>query len=92
MNRRGFLGVLAAACVLDPERALWVPGARLISVPAPRPGNCFISVDEFTRWYMVTLNNNLDLARAEIAEYRFLTGRRLKIGDTIWLRHPSLVG
>jgi hypothetical protein len=29
------LGAIAAALVLDPERALWVPGAKLISIPAP---------------------------------------------------------
>ena len=36
MNRRGFLGSIAgfaAACTLDPELALWKPGAKLISVP-----------------------------------------------------------
>lgn len=35
-SRRGFLGFLggAAAFALDPERALWVPGAKTISVPA----------------------------------------------------------
>ena len=38
MNRRGFLAALAgaAAYALDPERALWVPGKKLISIPAPR--------------------------------------------------------
>lgn len=36
-SRRGFLGAIAAALTLDPERALWVPGKKLISVPAPRP-------------------------------------------------------
>jgi len=38
MNRRAFLASLggAAALALDPERALWVPGAKLISIPAPR--------------------------------------------------------
>ncbi len=33
MNRRGFLGLLASALpamVLDPERALWVPGQKTI--------------------------------------------------------------
>jgi hypothetical protein len=35
MNRRGFLVMLAGA-VLDPERLLWVPGKKLISIPAPR--------------------------------------------------------
>jgi hypothetical protein len=32
IGRRGFLGVLAAA-VLDPERLLWVPGRKLVSIP-----------------------------------------------------------
>jgi hypothetical protein len=39
MNRRGFLtslGAAAAAFALDPERALWVPGAKTISIPAVR--------------------------------------------------------
>lgn len=35
LGRRGFLGVLGAFA-LDPERALWVPGAKKISVPAAR--------------------------------------------------------
>lgn len=40
MNRRGFFGALAAiaaAATLDPERLLWVPGKKLISIPAPAP-------------------------------------------------------
>lgn len=38
MTRRGFLGSLAVAAsafALDPERALWVPGAKTISIPRP---------------------------------------------------------
>lgn len=35
MNRRGFLSSLAAA-VLDPEKLLWVPGKKMISIPSPR--------------------------------------------------------
>ncbi len=37
MNRRGFLGAVAGAlagAVYDPERALWRPGAKLISIPS----------------------------------------------------------
>jgi hypothetical protein len=34
-NRRAFLATLAAALVLDPERALWVPGKKLISLGRP---------------------------------------------------------
>ena len=41
MNRRGFLAVLAAAAA-DPERLLWTPGAKLISIPAaPRLSSFF---------------------------------------------------
>jgi hypothetical protein len=39
MNRRRFFGSLAAiaaAAALDPERALWIPNKKLISIPAPR--------------------------------------------------------
>ena len=39
MNRRTFfslLGIGAASAALDPERLLWVPGAKTISIPAPR--------------------------------------------------------
>jgi hypothetical protein len=38
-DRRGFLRALGggfAAFALDPERALWVPGKKLISIAAPR--------------------------------------------------------
>ncbi len=34
-TRRGFLSLFAAAAI-DPERLLWVPGKKLISIPAPR--------------------------------------------------------
>ncbi len=37
MNRRGFLAALAGAMVLDPERLLWKPGTKLISVPRIPP-------------------------------------------------------
>jgi len=35
IGRRGFLGALLGAAVLDPERLLWVPGKKMISIPAP---------------------------------------------------------
>ncbi len=37
LGRRGFLGAMIGACLLDPERLLWVPGKKLISIPKPRP-------------------------------------------------------
>lgn len=36
MTRRSFLGALAAALVLDPEKALWLPGRKLVSIPKRR--------------------------------------------------------
>jgi hypothetical protein len=36
ISRRGFVGAIAAAFVVDPDRLLWVRGAKLISVPAVR--------------------------------------------------------
>lgn len=42
MNRRGFLSFLGAAvagATLDPERLLFVPGRKLISIPAPSLSN-----------------------------------------------------
>ena len=38
LNRRGFFGLLGgavAAITLDPEKALWVPEKKLISIPKP---------------------------------------------------------
>lgn len=36
MNRRSFLAAIAGAFAADPERLLWIPGAKTISIPAPR--------------------------------------------------------
>lgn len=38
MTRRGLLGFFgtAALCAADPERLLWVPGKKVISIPAPK--------------------------------------------------------
>jgi hypothetical protein len=40
VNRRGFLSALIAAgtaAAIDPEKLLWAPGRKLISIPKPRP-------------------------------------------------------
>lgn len=38
MNRRAFFGLIAGglAAAADPDRTLWVPGRKLISIPAVR--------------------------------------------------------
>jgi hypothetical protein len=33
MTRRSLFGILAAAVAIDPERLLWAPGKKLISIP-----------------------------------------------------------
>ncbi len=35
MTRRGLIGALLGAATMDPERLLWVPGQRVISIPKP---------------------------------------------------------
>lgn len=52
MNRRAFLGAIAAglAAVIDPERLLWVPRRKLISIPAPRALS--LNMDEFAMRYL----------------------------------------
>jgi hypothetical protein len=83
MNRRGFFGFLlggGAAMALDPERALWKPGAKLISIPSI-PGSVsipqfrFFAVDpgmlEVERRYiepaLADLGNSVDMEIARIA-------------------------
>lgn len=43
MNRRGFIGSLLATAVIDPEKLLWVPGKKHISIPNRilHPGDWF---------------------------------------------------
>ena len=41
MNRRSFLASLLTPLVLDPEKLLWVPGAKTIFIPKPRQLNCY---------------------------------------------------
>lgn len=60
MNRRGFLSALigfAATATLDPERLLWVPGQKLISIPAPSMD--FLNVDQL----LVVAMRNLGFVR-----------------------------
>jgi hypothetical protein len=55
MTRRGILGALLGAATMDPERLLWVPGKRVISIPKPIansygvPEVYWVSLDEYVR-------------------------------------------
>jgi len=65
MNRRSFLSLFAASAVLDPERLLWVPGRKLISIPTPTP--------EFIMSFFVTRGQSrsqVDLSESEYWHWR----------------------
>ena len=73
-SRRRFLALLgtaAPAFALDPERALWVPGAKTISIPAVRP---FLAVGDIVTFgglvdrYIVTAAAS---SEAEVSRARF---------------------
>lgn len=90
MNRRGFIGALSAVltgAVLDPEKLLWHPGARTIFIP---PARLLIPPQELIREMLITLQNNLMLAKATRGEYgKFFHDRgEFKIGDTLNIRVP----
>jgi hypothetical protein len=54
MNRRGLLGAALGAFVADPERLLWVPGKKLISIPkAPMSGYEEIQLMLRTGWQLM---------------------------------------
>lgn len=54
-SRRGFLAAVAAAFVVDPERLLWVPGKKLISIPKPAgiPMRLMRELDMTTGYYYI---------------------------------------
>jgi hypothetical protein len=84
LTRRAFFSLLGggAVALADPEKCLWVPGARLISIPAPRV-RCW-SVTEGA-WAIQTVRNHLLSGQIEAL---FCPPYWPKIGDTINLRIP----
>jgi len=64
MNRRGFFGILggAFAAATDPERLLWTPGQRLISIPRPQ-GNQVLTPQMITEELLRRFQQNLEGAR-----------------------------
>lgn len=70
-SRRSFLAAMAAACVLDPERLLWVPGAKMISIPA-RP---FLAVGDIVTiggipWRYIVTAEARSIERATDARFK----------------------
>ena len=89
LNRRGFLTSLAAALVapVDPDRLLWVPGARLYSIPKPQPHDpCMCSIcQEILR----------RVSRHLYPAYAYLDWRALQLYDAqfrlVTLQNPELL-
>lgn len=77
MNRRAFLGALLAAFVVDPERLLWIPGRKLVSIPKPRPR--FLTSD-------MILDQALSIYVRESAILRF---KSRKFGESFNLALPA---
>jgi hypothetical protein len=99
--RRGFLksllGGLAAASalpvVLDPEKLLWVPGAKTIFIPniIDKFDPNVSTIELLTKEFMYLLKNNLKMARAVNQSY-ISVGNILgepKIGAPIVVRRPT---
>lgn len=86
MNRRGFIGSIGAALagtVLDPERLLWVPGQKVISIPKP---SVFITPHQLSEMILSKWKSNLFNPAYDVA---FLYSRDIgKVGHTINVRKP----
>lgn len=81
MNRRGFLSFLGAAvagATLDPERLLWVPGAKLISISKPRITPQQIDairpiLDQLAYKHWVRLHDQYFAAKLQTVGYGFVS-------------------
>ena len=64
MNRRSFFTSLIATATLDPEKLLWVPGRKLISIPAPMiRGNSFLMTEWISEECLRVFQRQLVIAR-----------------------------
>jgi hypothetical protein len=74
MTRRALLSAMFGAVAADPERLLWTPGARFISIPKPSVPHRFV---------LYYLNDQeARLPHSEIAQ-RYLVPAARAIGDSI---------
>lgn len=84
LNRRGFLGALAAAlagATLDPERLLWRPGAKTIFLPTPQDARVYTSFQELTSAVAHSISRQLRLTSLDDPPWR--PGEGYKIGHVV---------
>lgn len=85
MNRRGFLSALlgtASALALDPERALFVPGKKLISIPKFTPALLQVSIvglhrehhQFYNRYITIMAEAIIEIQDAHYRDYAFTVG------------------
>ena len=102
MNRRAFFSLLAgvaATAALDPEKLLWVPGKKLISIPNPVSG---LDVEAFAERYFLpaakALANQIDaecfsfydvITDSAMYRFRMYDGNRQLLN--VWKPSPVLV-
>jgi hypothetical protein len=83
-SRRRFLGILGigAALIADPERLIWTPGKRLISIPVPKKyGLAYAYTDGIHIYYQMLFD------QASHAWNQTLTERHMDLqfmGGTQW--------
>jgi hypothetical protein len=89
MNRRGFLSAIAGAFVADPEKLLWVPGAKLISIPRPRiatDAECLEVLNGLIKLW--SLQPVLEFNAVGLEFNTVGIGPGYKLGDTMTIRKP----
>lgn len=92
MIRRNFFRALlvaaGAAPTLDPDRLLWVPGKKLISIPPPPIVSTILNPDFLTREARAILQRTLVFAKKLTREYDAEFRGAKVCGDTIQVRRP----
>lgn len=98
MNRRGFLGLLGAAvtgAVLDPEKLLWRPGAKVISIPKVEIPEIALSPISFDVGDVITIEGWYKLnplTRATTSELQqFVVTRPSPAGRELKSLFPSVI-
>ncbi len=94
MNRRLFLASLigsASAAIIDPDRLLWVPGRKLISIPKPLviPANLLNVGDVITISGRFIFNPITREMTAVLQPFRISHKAQSQI-ETSWILEPLL--
>jgi len=92
LGRRGFLSLLGIGAVVvatqaipDPERLLWMPGKRLISIPSRITGNQLLPPRDITMQILRMLHDSRNT-------FTYHGGSGVRIGHTLNIRRPRSIG